>query len=203
MAEPFGFLGEFGSRKFAGDYEPPDLACAGPYFIELGIPPKFLDGEFKAVPIAAMNLHRLITDPGGRFGGEEDSRRGLLSEFGAFASSRRSLGLLRRPVDHKPRGLGTRVHIGELLLHHLEGGDGLAELLHVRRQNSWSTEGLLGHADRAAREHYPLDVQSTGHHVDTVVLYAHEVFSRHRTILEDELGRRRTPHPAFFKLPGH
>ena len=64
IAEAFGFFGKFGSSKFAGDYKPPDLARARPYFIELGIPPKLLDREFKAVPITAMDLDGLITNPG-------------------------------------------------------------------------------------------------------------------------------------------
>ena len=64
---------------------------------------------------------------------------------------RAGVGERRRPPGQEPRRLGLDVHLGEQLLHELEGGDRLAERLALLRVADRRVEAALRDPDAARR----------------------------------------------------
>src|SRR5260221_9005054 len=151
-------------EQAARDHQPLDLAGA---FVDLhhpGVAVVALDRVLLHVAVAAVDLNRLVGDPGRRLAGVELGHRRLARE--------RTPAVLEPggALEQEPRRLQAPLHLGELELHRLDPRDRTAERLallgvphRLLERRAHHADRLGGHPDAAGVEHAHRDLEALAH----------------------------------------
>src|SRR3954469_18549758 len=137
----------------AADHVEHDLVGAGPDAVEPHVAPDPLDAVLLHVAGTAVDLDALVGHLDGDARGVELGHRDLAD---------RVLAVLEAPgrrVDHLPRRLDLRRHLGELVADHLELADLAAERLALQGVLDGLLEAALGARDAARGADQPLALE--------------------------------------------
>ena len=183
---------------------PAHLAGAGADLDQLGGAVEAVHLHLPHVAAAAVDLHGVGGDAGAGFGGVEQGGGGELVDLAAAAGA--GLEVVdggERLVGEALHRLDADVHVGELLLDHLELAEGAAELAALAGVGERELEHALGGADRDGGGDGALEVEAAHQHRDARVLAAHEAARRDAAVVEDELAGRAAPAAHLLELLRH
>jgi hypothetical protein len=110
-----------------------------------------------------------------------------------------------RPIDEAFERVLADDHFAELVLDRAERGDGLAELLALRRVPYRFTNRALRRAAAHRAELEAREVEDVERDLVALAHFSKQVLRRHAHVLEDDRGRRRAvkAHLVFFLAARH
>jgi hypothetical protein len=144
-----------------------------------------LDRVVRRVAVATEDLDRVSRHGHRRVAGEELRHRGP-----AHRVRRSGLDLGAGAIEQVARRLGSRRHVGQHRLDHLELADGLAELDARPRIVDCDVGRALREAHRLRRDARSRMLERVEREAVSLSLRADEILGGHTHIVEEQLGRR-------------
>src|SRR6266849_3795878 len=197
MATKSGALTRVLEVELLGDDLLHDLAGTAADRKEPDVTREALDGVLAHVPVAAVELHAVVSDAVGHLGGEELGH-------GDFAHRVVAPGVcLTRRVGEPAPGLDQRGEIGELVAHGLLLRERAAERLALADVGDGVLERARGHGDGVQAGHQALALEDAHDLVEPDALAPEQVLGRHARVLEGELRGVRGEHARLGQRAAH